>query len=72
MTRPDDQTRARARDTRLTPGTRVTFPHYGSSIQGIVTRDSGNGIVWVRGDAGRERWLHRDSITTTEPANPAA
>ena len=55
----------------LAVGTRVTFPFYVHNLAGIVTRDSGSGIVWVRPTvdgiaSGRERWLHRESLTVTE------
>ena len=55
----------------LAVGTRVTFPYYTHNLVGIVTRDSGKGIVWVRptvdGEpSGRERWMHRESLTVTE------
>lgn len=49
----------------LAIGTRVMFPYYDLTLVGRVTRDNGNGIVWVRPEENgrRERWVHRESLT---------
>lgn len=53
----------------LAIGTRVTYPYFGHNLTGIVTRDSGSGIVWLRDPEGRrERWMHRDSLTVLDTA----
>jgi len=48
----------------LTIGTRVTFANLGRQLAGTVERiGEHGGIVFVRCDTGRLRWLHRDSLT---------
>lgn len=45
------------------PGDQVKVTVYGVEKFGTVTRNPGNGIVFVRmDDTGRERWHHAESL----------
>jgi len=51
----------------LPVGTSVAYVVYGMPLHGVVTSDSGSGIIRVLDSGGsRERWLHRMSLTVTE------